>query len=149
MDEVIEKASAITGITQDIAQEILVWVKAAGELAAEQAPLLADEVIRRGLVMESMDAVWALLWLVGSLTVGRIAYKWLRQGIDIIYDSDRSRYHNDDEIPFMFGGIGGCVAAMLGTLISTGALYNAVQQILLISLAPRIYLLEQLSRLVN
>ncbi|MEE8537632.1 MAG: hypothetical protein V3S71_06450, partial [Acidobacteriota bacterium] len=67
--------------TQDVlaraGQELLTWLQATGDLVTEQAPLLAEEIVLRGMVHHSTGAVWALLWVVFGVFALKYGMRWI------------------------------------------------------------------------
>ena len=48
---------------QKISQELLAWVQSVRELAGEQAPLLAQEIIRFGIYQSIFNILFDIIWI--------------------------------------------------------------------------------------
>lgn len=115
---------------QKISQELLAWVQSVRELAGEQAPLLAQEIIRFGIYQSIFNILFDIIWILSSIIL-------------IPYLGRRVNLENEPAIDISIGvmlvGSAVCFIALFFNIISLG---QAI-------LAPRLYLLEFLARLVK
>ena len=115
-------------LTEEVVQKVLNWLDSTEGFVVEQAPLLAQEVLAFG---------WTMAWVCGIAGVliigaGVGIVVWGRKPIAAI---------TDDEF---FVWLIGIVVLLCGIALSCFSIFDLVQ----ITLAPRLYLLEELSKLL-
>lgn len=117
---------------------VLDWLRAAGEMAADQAPVLAEEIVRRGLVINGMSFV---ILFVLAMGLAFVAWMLIQRGLE--KKSSRS-YSTDGD-----GFIGfGCVTAFVATVALLASFLQATD-FASILVAPRLYVLETLARIIK
>ena len=111
---------------KDIAQEVIRWLGSVVNFVAEQAPLLAGDVLRWGIAQSLLDSMIASLilylgyriWMSGTKSTDEDFQVWLHGAAIVFY-----------------------FAAFIAFLCSLSTLVEVL-------VAPRLYLLEQLRRLL-
>lgn len=127
----------IKTLTEQGMEKALAYIEATESFVAEQAPLLVQEVLRYGLVSESIPATILAVLVVGFGTGSWFSFKELRK--------DHSKYLKDHDKD-LFGFFGVITAAIsLGCFI---CLYRMAFTLAKIIFAPRLYLIETLSALI-
>ena len=145
--EIVDAVGA-QGALENIGQEVLGWLQATGDLVAEQAPKLADEVVTRGMLTNGMDAAWALLIAVAGLFAFKYGIRALKFAEHTVKEKAEA-YQNDEEVSAYFLGYVGTVGGGLAALVGTCVAFSNFQDLLQIYLAPRLYVLERLADLVK
>ncbi len=120
---------ADTELTEEAVKELLIWVKATAEtvsdFAVEQGPLLVQETIDLGMVSAIMGIVLGVVCLI--LTVPCLWYQITKI----------------DKYDFPFAGFGAGIFAVIGLIAIPANIYQYVA----ISIAPRVYILQQLGNI--
>lgn len=136
------------GLLTSAGAEILEWLRATGDLVTEQAPLVAQEVVARGFVHEFVTAAWCFGWAVAGIILIRYAGSWFRTAGDITAEKG-DRYRRDEEIPYQTGAVVGWVCGGFAILVGSVEAFLSLRTALEIYVAPKVYVIEQLSNLVN
>jgi len=121
-DEVIEK---VASMSETALAKALEYVEAAEGFVVEQAPLLVQEILAWGF---AEHLIYALLWGVFGLTLLISVVKLCR----FLY-----KVEPDGEVAWVVGLFGSGVSVLLGFVSFCYAL-----EVVKISVAPRLYLLE-------
>jgi hypothetical protein len=116
-------------VSADVAEEVLGWLQAGAELVEAQAPLLAQEILRFGLVSEIFGLV-----LFGATSIAIALYAR--------YAARRLRNAKLSDWDLAFGLAALC-SAFFG-ILAVASLHGIIK----ILVAPRLYLLEQLADLL-
>ena len=107
--------------------ELLSYLKTAADFAAEQAPLVLQEILNWGIASNLLWIIIGILF-IALIVIGNV--KLTR------------KYPNDDFAPlYVISGLGGFFI-LIGVLMS---MFDVVQ----IIVAPRVYLIEYVGRLVG
>lgn len=114
-----------------LAEKVVHWLKAGRDLASEQAPLLAEEIIR----WHYCSAIWLLLIAVSLMGLGYAGYWWIKRNLSTLdFDEDEPVEYAPLFLGFFLGSI--CFLAGARELIQVVA-------------APRLVVIQQVSRLVG
>lgn len=144
-DPLVNTLSPVVG--EERLARLLDWLdttaRTVGDFAAEQTPLLVQEIIAWGFWSQVVAAVlWAVAWLV-AFCVGR----WLfRLGTTLPLGDRRGLPHRSE---------GACFAMSFGTIIRVAAFFLLIgtavhtTKAVKVSIAPRLYVLEYVQRLVR
>ena len=136
------------GVLESLGQEVLGWLQATGDLVAEQAPKLADEVVARGMLTEGMDAAWALLVAVAGAFAFKYGIRALKLAEHILKEKGEA-YRNDEEVAAYVFGYAGLIGGGLSAFVGSMVCLDNLQGLLQIYVAPRVYVLERLADLVK
>lgn len=131
-------------------KEVLGWVEATGDFAAEQAPLVVNEVIRWGLVTSLYDVIIGLMFLILTWKIFQYAHtpvtwKHWSTGKDARTASRFSKWSSDgnEEICVAVSVIG-IIACILGPVFFLGGISYGLK----VLIAPRLFILSQLQKLM-
>ena len=119
-------------IKQQAAQELLNWMKAAGDVVKEQAPATVHDMLTAGYITNSLTLMVCVILTSG---LGYRSYRMIRYAIE----------HDDAG---GYSGTTGLVASGFA-LLSLVFLLDSLYGLLIIHFAPRVYILEQLSALAK
>lgn len=111
-----------------IATQVTEWLKGAGDLVAQEAPVLAQEVVRYGV----FDAAFGLVFGIAMLALCVFCVRHAAKG----------DFSDGDVAAAAFVSILSGLAAIVSIPMSVSLLGKII-------LAPRLYLLEQMAKLVN
>ena len=111
---------------EQASQLVLGWLQSGGEAVAEQAPMLAEEIIRMGIYGNLIAGIASLV--IGLVLLGVGAY---------LFRNEKS------EAAEIFGVLGFVTGASF-VLASPFYLYAIVKPVL----APRLYVLEELAKML-
>lgn len=117
-------------------ETVLRWAEATEGFAVEQAPLLAQEIVRYGIISNAVAIVIALL-----IALPPVIISW-RCGVgnDVWKSEPTSR-----AVACIVFGLFGFVASI--HMLATAS--NSIPSLIKASLAPRLYILEQISGLLG
>ena len=126
MSETVNNASA------EAIQQVITWLAELKDGVCEQAPLLAEEIVRYGVVVHTFWVVACLLLLSAT-------------AIMVVYVVRRAEKMKDDEqssveAAFFFG----LLFALLGSVV----LCVNVSALVQVLVAPRLYILSELKQLL-
>ena len=121
-------------LTKEAVQEILQWVKEAKNFAQEQAPLVVAELIRRDTLRAVGASALSLVLVLLALDQTRRGCKWAKENCND-FDSAQSG-----------GRIVGSI--VVGGFAIIGLVF-AIDWFICVTLAPRLYVLEQLAIFVK
>ena len=120
-----------TSINQQAAEELLKWMKGLGEFTQEQAPLLAQEIVRYG--------IWAnLIGLIISISICAV----LVYGAITLWGAGDPGWR-DEKRPLSI------ILTFFVAIIIPTSLTTHLPPLLMSVFAPRLYVIEQLSKLVS
>lgn len=129
-------------MNEEIAAEILKWLKGIGDTVTEQAPLLAEEIIAFGWVSTAAKLLWVVLFLVAAVACHRLAkYFWKKQK-----DAKQNSYSDPDWGAF---AVGSHIACGFLSLITFVIAFDTTLWFLKLTFAPRLYVIEQVARMVQ
>lgn len=134
-------------LTEEALAKALQWVEATEQFVAQQAPLLVEEIVWWGWISYMLGmAIGALLIALGWLGfyIARRAWVWGEKREDedgCLTDSQEFRVFS-----CFFGGMlgGGLMNGIGFTMFCTN-----LSGVLYVAAAPRLYVIEQLGRLIN
>lgn len=129
-------------------QEILSWLQSTGDLVAEQAPLLADEIVLRGMILNGTDAAMAAMWFIAGVVSVRYAIFWGKKAQKIV-DEGGGQFGRNEETPYAIGSVVSGIGGSLAILVSSVAFLDNIRWVLAIYAAPRVYILEKLASLAG
>jgi len=129
-------ATEVSVTVNEALTEVMEWARATGNFVAEQTPLLAEEVIRWGIIENSLNAILGLLLLsfFGSLVY--LAFK-LTKGEKVDFETR------------LAVRIVASVVGFFAMLIPLDLFKTHLLLALQAWSAPRLYLMEYLSKLLN
>ena len=112
---------------------VQIWVEQGANFAAEQTPLIIEEIVWKGLVVESYHILFALCFFITSVVLGRIGWKWA---------GNLEPGWNEQD----------CTTARSMIIIAVFCMslpfFDQLIDPFIIWAAPRIYVIEQLARLM-
>lgn len=122
-----------------IAETIVQWLQGLGDQVAQQAPLLAQEVLRYGFWEAILYTVVAFAFMGGLIGLGL----FIKARMTTYYANTRYRPGDDmpSWIPLLICGGFSCIPFA----VAVGELVTIIQ----IVVAPRLYLLNEVARLVR
>ncbi len=138
--------------------ELLGWlietVKGSTEFVKEQAPAVAQDIVRYGVIS---NIVWIVICLF-ALIVAWVVFLWVGMAVDrreaVRAKEHRATHPHDSIAPdwaegsiAIFGGSFGF--ACLVTLICVPAAFSAINPLLKTSHAPRLYVLEECTKMIR
>lgn len=119
-----------------IATQVTEWLKSAGDLVTQEAPLLAQEVIKYGVFNASIGILYGVLLgaaCVGLVLVTKRAFEKITCdtfGWDILTGCS-------------------CIGAVVTGISALNVTCTSISLLGKTLIAPRLYLLEQMAKLVN
>jgi len=120
----------MTEIGAELAKELLVMVKQTKSFVLEQAPDVLQQLVKWKIAESMFTILCGFLLLAGAWR----AYKYCKSRISNVCD----------ESAFPVGLLGaGCM------MIGCGTIYHNVHSLLQLYMAPKVFLIEYLSRLVT
>jgi len=118
---------------QEIAQEVIGWLREGKEFIGEQAPELAEQIIWWGIVGNMLES---LVWFAAALLVALCA-KFCHSRY-----TQLAEFHRDGWATGMiFGGVFSVICVVCGVSCVVAAIKPIV--------APNLYVVEQLARMVQ
>lgn len=121
----------------DAGSEILEWLKAAGDMVAVQAPELANEFVRWGMVGELGNAS---LLIIAALTIGIVGYR-----LSKYLWAEHKKSNTDDDFAASIVTFASSAFTFMFTMFAAHSLVLAAQ----IYVAPRVYIVKEVARLLN
>ena len=122
--------------TKQVAQELIAWIEGSREFVIEQAPLLAQDIVRAGWVGWG---TWALLWFVLAGLINGIGHPLANRIREACGDCEGDIYTTT---------ITQYVLSIIANAILALAALTCLVEVLEILAGPRLYVLQQLSRLL-
>ena len=121
-------------LVTDASEKVLAWLDATEGFAIEQAPLLAQEIVRFGLWQHGIYAVACLGMVLGSFLFAGLSFTKIPREFLIEHTE----------------GAGYIALSLLFTPIVIGGLKGVqhVTEFLKAAIAPRLYILEQIGELL-
>lgn len=129
-------AETLPGV-KEFAQQLLDWARSGADIAKEQVPALAQEIVRWGVASEAFHTALAVLTLLGALVLVRRV--WLHA----------SAWVETDTFPSVAAfalHICGVVVCTVSGLVS---LFQHAPVLLMAMYAPRLYIIQYLAALVK
>lgn len=123
---------------QVIANELVQWLSVSREFIAEQAPAVADEIIRWGIISNFSRAV------VQAIAVGMILRLRVMQKLNTMRLEDLKLSYGDG----IGAGLGMGLTAMVLLGLSLGT-FSCIGKCVKAIFMPRLYLIETISKLVG
>ena len=117
-------------------QKVLDWIEATESFTTEQAPLLAQEIVRYGILNNSLQLGFFIL--VPSLLL------YLSYSFAVHKDTWKDEFTPRSVACIIFG-VGGFFVGVVGALECS---INAVPKLCNALVAPRLYFIEQIGRLL-
>ena len=111
------------------------WVKATKEFAVEQAPIVIQEILKWGLVIELFQFIISLMLLIAGIIMLKKSFKddWYKKA-DVNYS-----------VGHFFAIMGAWIIFTIGVLTSVIEILDPIKVIV----APRLYLIEYFAHLVR
>ena len=121
---------------------ILGWLQAAVDTLVEQAPLLAEAIVLRGLITNYVDIGVCAAVLVTILVVSQWLGRKLMQKYNECVEKNPGGYNELDLGAWAVRTVGG-----IGALITFFVGVSQVHDLILIYAAPRLYVIQQVAKL--
>jgi len=127
----------LSTVSAEAIQQTMEWVNQAKDFAVEQAPLLAREIVVYGIVWHGLGIVFSITALIVAAYLLRLALKrgdvWIEEAND--YPPGRL--------------IAALVAMALCGLVAIGLFADHVAPFITVLCAPRLYIIQELGRIVK
>ena len=148
-EQIKEVAKQVEPIIQQWAVELLEWAKTGKGFVTEQAPLIAQEVIRWGITSAAIRMIIGIIAIVVgwkfSLFIERKRQRMHDREEREIENGQRNSYSDLHSLHTLGIIIGRFLIIPIGTLLFFAALLDGVKALVV----PRIYLIEYLTTLVK
>jgi hypothetical protein len=146
---VIVPVAAADDVLAQAGEEVLGWLRSAGDAVQVEAPILAEEVIRFGMVQHGYNVLMGLALFLSAVFVAVPFGNRAAAKAKVIMAERGARYSNDEEFPWIVGAVGSYVGALIGGIIGFFMALESVLGFAKVFVAPRLYLLEQIAGLVK
>ena len=128
-------AQAVTPELQKWSNEILAWVKGTGNLIEEQAPLVAQEIIRYGMVTEITSVILLAAYIVFFILAVKYIIKY--------------HYEISQNEGVLCLSVICLVVGVLFLTCSVFSIWDHLQKLFQVFFAPRLYMIEYFSHLIK
>lgn len=133
-----ETSDRLANLSADALEHLSEWLQATEVFVAEQAPLVAQEIIQWGIVKASLTIAFGVLATALTIVCASVLCKqWRRERTDSTLD----------DTALLLGGTKVVAAAVLCT-VSVPIIGIGITSLCYVLTAPRLYILEQLSKLM-
>lgn len=105
----------------------------------EQAPEFCQQLVARGMAMRAMDCIGPCVWLLVALIMAVCCWA-------AAWKYRKSKWLFDDPPIFGLGLVG---APILTAAIAISSLMNSLRGYIAISVAPKVYLVEEIARMLK
>ncbi|KKN72108.1 hypothetical protein LCGC14_0413940 [marine sediment metagenome] len=123
-------------LVNSVGQKVLDWAEATESFTVEQAPLLAQEIVRYGILNNLLQLAFFLI--VPSIMIS-LSYR---------FGTSKDVWQTDPTpkgIACIISGVFGCFFSVIGLVVCSK---DAVPNLCKALVAPRLYIIEQISRLM-
>lgn len=117
-------------------EEIQTWLQSGKDFVSEQAPLVVNEILKWGIASSIFWMVFGILLLIIAVIAGKIAIWTMRNG---------KPTDDGDVFVFISTIITTMVTSTAGFLLFSVNTYNLIFMLF----APRLYILDELSKLLK
>lgn len=121
--------------------ELLGYVKATADFASEQAPLVAQEIVRWGIA----SSIVTMIHCVAFIGVAFVFARWMYPRL--VKEFAKGLSQQSDGL--LVGGSAGMILAATGTLIAFFSLVDAVQALVKAIVSPRLFVLERIMEMLK
>lgn len=123
-------------------------IEKGGEFLGEQIPLVVQELLLFKSFYHGISLLMCLFFLYVAYRIIKVLPQYYKDA-QSSYNLPKSYVRKYDELPAFLGGIFGTVAAIVFLLLGLIGVFTNAATFMMIILAPRLYLLEYSSQLVN
>lgn len=141
-EQAADAAKQVVPVMQDYARELLAWLKEGKDFAVAQAPDLAKQIVGWALVEA---VVWCVIMVVTIAILWQLHTRAVRPSWKEALARHKKDYLDDGYIGWVFADIGIWLAGAFCFITFWSSVLDAAK----VAIAPKVYLVEYLSRLVK